>query len=500
MRSDDAPDASDPSPTNPPNQPLNDLISQGIISIEDAERLFHIFIHRVDTFMYLVGSGKYRDLESMRRSSAILTAAVCAVAALHDHSSNHLYGPCTREFRRLVAASMFERRISRDCMRAMCIGAYWLHDIAWTLSGCAIRRATEFNLNRNYKLVIEENNEEAMDCMRIWYILYICDHHLSVMYGRQSIIREDASILEWEQLLKSSAVTESDRRMVSQMALLIIMSNIRELFGPDNGEPVPRAFVPQLLSFSRQIDQWMGHWTTELASKYYSTLCDSSLSLTVVGLHQSIGNFPAKGVILHHHFAKLHLHSHVFRGLKGGDVPMYFRESAAAAVSASTAIIDMLLTDPDVRESLVGIPHYIHSMIAFACVFLLKVAMQHSGQYIEDSFVLDLTARVVRQLRLTSASKYHLSHLMADGLEKMAAAKIQSPSASHTQPLMLNGQGPPSVSHPNNNTMAPMSNDNGNIYPNGVIANGFEEDFNLATAQFLHFDSGSLDFNFGLLG
>jgi hypothetical protein len=271
LRSDNAPDPSDPFPAHPPNQPFNDLISHGIISLEDADRLFQLYIHRIDTFMYLVGSGKYRDLERMRRGSAILTAAVLTVAALHDPTSNHLYVPCSREFRRLVAASMFERRINTDCMRAMCIGAYWLHDISWTMSGCAIRRATEFNLNRNYELVIRENSEDAMDCMRIWYVLYICDHHLSVMYGRQSIIREDASILEWEQLLKSPAVTESDRRMVSQMALLIIMSNIRELFGPDTGEQVPRAFVPQLVSFGRRIDQWMGYWTTELMSEHLKT-------------------------------------------------------------------------------------------------------------------------------------------------------------------------------------------------------------------------------------
>jgi hypothetical protein len=268
LRCDNAPDASDPPPTQPPNQPFNDLISQGIIGLEDAERLFQLYLDRIDTFMYLVGSAKYRDLEHMRRGSAMLTAAVLTVAALHDPASNHLYVICGREFRRLVAASMFERRITTDCMRAMCIGAYWLHDISWTLSGCAIRRATEFNLNRNYQLVIRDNNEDAMDCMRIWYILYICDHHLSVMYGRQSIIREDASILEWEQLFKSPAVTESDRRMFSQMALLIIMSNIRDLFGPDTGEQVPKAFVPQLVSFARRIDQWMGYWTTELTSEH----------------------------------------------------------------------------------------------------------------------------------------------------------------------------------------------------------------------------------------
>jgi hypothetical protein len=67
--------------------------------------------------------------------------------------------------------------------------------------------------------------------------------------------------------MKSSAFTDSDKRMGSQIALLNIMSNIRNLFGPDTAQPVPRAFASQLMTFSRQIDQWMGFWTTELLSK-----------------------------------------------------------------------------------------------------------------------------------------------------------------------------------------------------------------------------------------
>lgn len=101
------------------------------------------------------------------------------------------------------------------------------------------------------------------------YTLYICDQHLSILYGRQSIIREDsdASLSGWEELMKCPTFSDSDKRMASQIALLIIMSNIRNLFGQDDKEPVPRAFASQLMAFSRQIDQWMGVWTTELQSK-----------------------------------------------------------------------------------------------------------------------------------------------------------------------------------------------------------------------------------------
>lgn len=160
----------------------------------------------------------------------------------------------------------------------------------------------------------------------------------------------------------------------------------------------------------------------------------------------------------------------------------------------------MLLGDPDVRESLVGIPHYIHSMIAFACVFLLKVAAQHSGQYIDDGFVLDLITRVVQQLRSTSTGQYHLVHLMADGLEKMAASKIQSPSVLQMH-NSVNGDTQSGLPHGIGNPITPLANhDTGTMYAGNMMGTGFEADFNLGTSQFLLSDFGNFDFNFSGMG
>jgi hypothetical protein len=212
--------------------------------------------------------------------------------------------------------------------------------------------------------------------------------------------------------------------------------------------------------------------------------------LTYIELHESIGEFPTKGVILHHHLAKLHLHSHVFRGLKGAPVPHHFQDSAAAAVAAATAIIETVLTDDDIREGLVGIPHYIHSMIAFACVFLLKIAAQYSGQYIEDAVVFDLTTRAVQQFRSTPVGKWHLVHLMAEGLDKMLAKKTLTPTAVATEyvPPASMTQSMGQMVHANEH----MSGANGD----GLFGENFEDGFNFGTSSFLNFDTGTLDLDF----
>jgi hypothetical protein len=181
----------------------------------------------------------------------------------------------------------------------------------------------------------------------------------------------------------------------------------------------------------------------------------------------------------------------VFRGPKGTQVPVYFHESAVAAVAAATSIIDMILNDYDVRDGLVGIPHYIHSMIAFACVFLLKVATQHSGQYIEDATVLDLTTKVAHQFRSTAVGKHHLVHLMAEGLEKMATSKIKSPSAI-SNPHVHDGDG--LYSNERLATMPPILNGNG-MYGVGMMGGSFDADLSLSATPFLHFETDNYNLN-----
>lgn len=292
--------------------------------------------------------------------------------------------------------------------------------------------------------------------------------------------------------MKVPGFTESDKRLVSQMALLTMMSNVRELFGPDTGEPVPQAFAPQLVNYSRQIDQWMGYWTTELLSKTFILI--KARNLILAELHQQIGEFPTKGVILHHHLAKLHLHSHVFRGLKGISVPSHFKDSAAAAVSAATSTVKMLLSDYDIREGLVGIPHYLHSMIAFACVFLLKIASQHSGQYIDDAVVYDLTTKAVQQFRATSVGKWHLVHMMAEGLEKLVASRTTNSTTDSVQQLLpATSQAGLGLDHSPHMTSTTSPS---GFYEGDPLHNGFDDDFGLGTSNFLSIQPGELDFNF----
>jgi hypothetical protein len=177
-------------------------------------------------------------------------------------------------------------------------------------------------------------------------------------------------------------------------------------------------------------------------------------------------------------------------------VPPYFRTSAVAAVTAATSIIEIILSDDDIRDGLVGIPHYIHSMIAFACVFLLKIAGQYSGQYIEDAVVFDLATRAVQQFRSTPVGKWHLVHLMAEGLEKMLAKKAKSPiSTSNTPTARSTTTSNAEYATPATNTITPMMNGE-NVFTGGASGASFDDVFSFGTSSFLNFDTGTIDLDF----
>ncbi|KAK5075565.1 hypothetical protein LTR64_001772 [Lithohypha guttulata] len=393
-----------------------DFVSRGIVKIEDAEYLATFYLNKLDPYIWHLASD-YTDLESFRSRSPTLTACILTVAALHDTTRSHLYTVCGKEYRRLVSNAMFERKIDIEYLRALVIGSYWLSDISWTLSGYAIRRASEFQFKQCYQMIADsvknatkdidqKKLDEAMVGLRIIYHLYICDHHLSVLYGRSSIMRDNESyIIGWENYLSSPLAAAADRRIAGQICLMYLMNQIREKLGPeDTTVPLPESAIEHIIQYEANLDDWIARFSRHNA-------------------HDLIGQWPNQGAIMHYHWAKLYLTSYSLRGLPehSAVIPEHFLEFASAAVGAATNIINLLLEDKDAHMALAYVPHHVHGMIAFATMFLLKVATRHAEQlFIDKNHLGMLMGALSRQFRLTVVGKDHLIHRMAEGVEKMA--------------------------------------------------------------------------------
>ena len=425
-----------------------DFISRGQISLEDAEQLASYYIRHLDPYFYNM-TAQYAHLDDFRRRSPTLTAAILAVAALHDVSAKpELYPLCSKEFKRLVANAMFERKVDIEYLRALVVGSYWLSDVGWTMSGYAIRRASEFHLKTCYYQIADslqkptkyskDQLQDARDGLRLLYLLYICDHHLSILYGRPSIMRDNEHyILGYENYLASSVASDIDKRVAAQVSLLLLMSQIRESLGPeeDTGVSLPESMLPKIKGFERDLDNWVLRWSnTHSQSSCFlhcnrgEMLIQAPLVLTMItDPNKHIGTFPTKGSYVHHYFSKIYLDAYVFRGLPNTSssqtsvIPLPFVETASGAVAAAMSLVNIILGDQEIQVGLAGVPHYFYGMIAFACVFLVKAATKHSAQlFIDQQAIRVLIERLSGQLSATRVGSGHVIHRMAGGLRKMA--------------------------------------------------------------------------------
>ncbi|KAJ3540531.1 hypothetical protein NM208_g5029 [Fusarium decemcellulare] len=422
---------------------LNDFISRGVISEHEAEELYKTFHMSLNHYLWVGLEQTHPSFNSVRKSSELLTATILAVTALHIPTSAETFDKCYKEFLALISSSMFSRYHSIDDVRGLCIAAFWLSDVSWKLSGHAIRIATELNIHQSFAKALEGDKEHFLRA-RLWYMLYVCDHHFSIAYGRPPMIAESTQIREHELFLASPFAGPLDARILSQVALMQILTRVYERFGqrrlPDphqirygtNGTSQDSSadmldeddFV-DLRNFNLEIEQWRMRWYARQQS------------------NNCIGTFPPKGIILYSYFAKLQLNILAVRGvsLNSGKLSTERKEFTNMAISAAASILTFVLEEEDLRRALVGTPLYVHTMIAFASVFLMKVATKWNrimGFNIEHSYlnVSHLLEKMIVLLKSSVTSDRHVLHHIAAGLEKMLAKMTAEADAEeHGRPL-----------------------------------------------------------------
>ncbi|KAJ5930684.1 hypothetical protein N7466_006177 [Penicillium verhagenii] len=414
-----------------PDQALvTDFISRGVMDLQEAEKLFEHFDLVLNRYLWDGALLAHRDLTSARKSSSMLSAAILAVTALHLPTKERTFDTCYTEFAKLASESMLGHHHTLDDIRALCIGAFWLADVSWKLSGYAVRIATERNLHQFYRKAIQgspEHKEQA----RLWYLLYkltdskTLEHHFSIAYGRPPIIHEDASITQHNVFAQSPSTSQGDLRLHSQVDLFIILTRIYFSFGPDVDLEVPESEFPKIDQFDLDLIDWKGAWLNRLTGSRY------------------VGRYPYKAVDMHYNFSRLQLNSVALRTYHSSTSSKAMsperRKRANIAIESAIATLKVVLDEPDIQLALVGVPLYLHSMITFAAVFLLKIAakacsngpnpaglrqknsISSAGLHVDIGEVRAIVGRIVELMVSCSerASERHLSHHIARGLRKM---------------------------------------------------------------------------------
>ncbi|KAF2667875.1 C6 transcription factor [Microthyrium microscopicum] len=460
-------------PTRPPpllpcgDRSNIDIIARGILSLADVESFFKIYTERLDHFLYRILID-HNSLSSVRASSPLLTAAVCTVGALHLRSPE--YDACYEEFTRLCGIQVFSKSHTVDDVRALCIGAFWLSSISWTLVGLAVRIASEIQLHR----CISKMPHDKLACYqrtRMWYLVYICDHQFSIAYGKPPMTHEFETLNPPAVFLESPYAAEDDARLISEIELWSTSTRVFENFGVDTDAPLADKSVAQLRRYGIALDTWRANWNERFTQ------------------NEQLGNYPRKSVALHFHFAKLYLGAHVFRGANKNanvfhEMSPDMEEFANGAILSATAILRTIISDIEIQSCLNGLTLYFDTMIAFAVVFLLKLATRESGNVrVNKQEVLDMIRQLVTVLKELKPS-FHPRHLLfgiATSLEKLLDRCLQLPDQEPTH-LLSTHRHPESVSP--DTSQCWMENSSGG--------------FLMGSYEFLDSQSLLRDFNFNL--
>ncbi|KAK7203951.1 hypothetical protein BZA70DRAFT_282487 [Myxozyma melibiosi] len=401
----------------------NDFIARGVVTLAEAERFGYLYLRRLDHYFFGLLAKKHTTFASLRKSSTMLTLCAVTVGALHDASGSEAYERLIRELKGLTASLMFRPRLGPEDIRGICVGAYWLSDLGWMLSGLAIRKAISLNYHRDHlSLCHEEDTQEAFIHSQLWLFTFLCNEQISVLQGvPPSGVSRD--FVQWQQHMNSKYATDADRRCVSHIDLLFILTRARELYGLDTTRPIPEMLVRQLREFNTQVDRWAARWAGKLA------------------VNSVLGNFPSEAVRVHYHFAKFYICSHAFRGLRttnysDGDSPDSqvsssslpggslltpdLHELAVTAISTAFGILEALLESTELKAGLVGVPHYFHTMYAFAAVFLLKVCTRYRQHIKVDRHkVFSITEKLIALFSSCACARQHLVLRIARGLKEM---------------------------------------------------------------------------------
>jgi len=498
----------DPGDANGP-----DLIDQGILSLDEAEFLFSHFRDHINPLLWDGILCSHTSLQQVRESSSFLVAVILTVSSLHVPERESLLAAAYGAFVSLMRGSCLLRCDNLDVVRALCIGAFHLTSLSWALCSRAVRVATEMNLHKS-SLQFARGSLESYERVRLWYILYVCDHQFALAYGRPPMMHEDAAIRNAEKLLTSGLSSGGDHGLVTQVKLFRILADSYFMYGCDPDLELGAEDFERVHAFNVSVDQWR----LEHQSARHTEPTIGSLA-------------PAKGNALYYHLARFQLNSVALRGISARlnskddsktEMSWDRQEAANNATVAATSTVRLIIEDSKLQDALIGLPIFAHAMIAVCASFLLKLAvvfgepgsagertlslpndLAHYGLNFQTKVALTNVERLARVLDRAArkASQRHVARQVVAGLEEL----LQRFSVGQAPDSIVYSQSPSAVtinfakgsSAPNNECYAVTSATNGQAGQSNVDISEPQASSDFPEYQQGLFDlTGDLDWRF----
>lgn len=367
---------------HPPAKNELDLVSAGVLTRERAEALVGYFQEHLNRQLHHILEPAV-TIGELRSRSTLLVAATCTVAALCSGAGE--YPACEQALRREVSDRFFQPKYSFDEVRALCISSFWLGDLSAALGSLAVRISAQLNLHRCITKM-PHRKAECYERTRLYYQVYLCDHHCSLKHGRPPMTQEWRSLQVPGALLRSEHSRHTDLALISQVELWAISRRVFESFGADVNSSDASKRLADIAMLDAAFQDWRRHWLETMA-----------VDAGVCGWYKTE---------LYYHEARLSLFSHIFRGSRQTDNPpdSTVAGPAQAALESAISVIRIFTESVGSDQRLCDLPSYHESMAAYATAYLLKAAAS------ELAAAVSIKEESTRLLRVLSERLNYLDH------------------------------------------------------------------------------------------
>lgn len=252
-----------------------ELLTEGIITSEEALELFRIFFHHCALHMFLLDPEWHTPTFVCSRSPFLFTC-VCAVASKFYTRRRDLYGQCQRRTIKSAFKVMSRGFKSTEIVQGFLLLTLYNQpveryeeDRTWLFAGVAIRMAQDLNLHRKTvitkELMADENKmRDVLNRERTWYICFCVDRTLSAQMGKPYSIREDFLIRHTSEWCMQPLSRPWDLGICALVDLLRVQTRQLDFLYSSTVTPsglnVDLDYPAILPSFNEQLSETMQFW------------------------------------------------------------------------------------------------------------------------------------------------------------------------------------------------------------------------------------------------
>ncbi|WWC68319.1 uncharacterized protein I206_102244 [Kwoniella pini CBS 10737] len=426
-----------PDPT--PRNPFPDVVSKGLVSESEARELWDLFFKGCHYFVPLWDKS-YDTYETFIVRTPFSTDALLAVAAKIRAENGPLgqtFQRCLEEAQGIARSTLFGPIVRKEAVMAMLILSVWSQN-GWLPCGHALRMGLDMNLHRALdrlankdEIRSEADERDLVVSARIWLNCYMHEHLVSLGTGKPLLLRDDSSVKGARDLLSHAMASETDMRLVAGVELVNLRIRILEHLNPLHGK-----VDSSTISFVKRMLGDLKSWHTEWNSIHKTRYNDEDVLVKLLETELC--------------YAQLWTVCVALRGVQWDKLAPDQRELAFQAKDSSFRCLEIFLRHENFRKHLKYATHDQLVSVAFAAVFLLKIAMLYPTA-VPLPFLISQVSQLAHLLSAECyAERYALTlRLMLSNFRRKTGAMSTMPGTPRLSGASIQGQTLPS--NPTNN-------------------------------------------------